>query len=263
MISRLQLLCLLVLCLAQVSCKMFQTNSGPFVAGPDTPPDAVIKNGIVVTLRDQKLTYFQDGKAVMDYPISSSKFGISTQKGSHCTPLGLHAVSEKTGEGQPVGMVFKGGRPTGEVVGVDATGRDPIVTRVVKLTGLEKGNRNSLKRGIFLHGTPEERYIGSPASYGCIRMKSKDIVSLYPYLSRGMTVAIEPCSQNMYKDCVTRTFNPAPASPAPPAGSSPTPDNGVAASPEATPSPEQPGKKTSPTVKIASPKSNKGRKAKA
>ncbi len=207
MVSLRLTLCLLTLCLGLSSCKLF-SGSPAYVAGPDTPPSGVIENGVAITLRDQKLTYFQNGKAVMEYPISSSKFGISAKNGSHCTPLGVHVVSSKAGEGQPMGMVFKGGRPTGEIVGVDAKDRDPIVTRVVKLTGLEKRNRNSLRRGIFLHGTPEERYIGVPASYGCIRMRSEDIVSLYPYLQRGTTVVIEPCSQAMYKDCVTRTFHP-------------------------------------------------------
>ncbi len=211
MLSKLQALCLLF-CLSLVSCNLIQPKEVAYVAGPDTTPSGVIENGIAITLRDQKLTYFQGGKAVMEYPISSSKFGISAKNGSHCTPLGVHAVSTKTGEGQPIGMVFKGGRPTGEVVGIDCKDRDPIVTRVVKLTGLEKHNRNSLKRGIFLHGTPEERYIGTPASYGCIRMRSEDIVKLYPYLHRGTTVVIESCSQAMYKDCVTRTFHPAPTS---------------------------------------------------
>lgn len=231
MASKLHLLALVLLGLTQVSCNMVKSNAGPYTEGPDTAPDAVIKNGVVITLRDQKLTYYQDGKPVLDYPISSSKFGISSKGGSNCTPIGLHAVSEKKGDGQPTGMVFKGGRPTGEVVGVDTQGRDPIVTRVVKLTGLEKTNRNSLKRGIFLHGTPEERYIGTPASYGCIRMRSDDIVKLYPFLNRGTTVAIETCSQDMYKGCVARTFHPAPA----PATAAPA--AAPAPSPEATPAP--------------------------
>ncbi len=205
----------LLLCLSLTSCKVFHKKDVAFVAGPDTPPAGVIEDGIAITLRDQKLTYFQKGKPVMEYPISSSKFGISAKNGSHCTPLGVHAVSDKVGAGQPQGMVFKGGRPTGEIVGVDSKDRDPIVTRVVKLTGLEKRNRNSLRRGIFLHGTPEERYIGTPASYGCIRMRSEDIVKLYPYLHRGTPVVIETCSQSMYKDCVQRTFHPAPVVQAP------------------------------------------------
>ncbi len=169
-----------------------------YTSGPDTPPRAVVRDGVAITLRDQKLTVFREGKKVKDYDISSSKFGISSRNGSNHTPTGIHAVSKKVGEGQPKGMVFKGCRPTGEVVPVDAAGRDPIVTRVIQLSGLEASNRNSHSRRIYIHGTPEERNIGKPASYGCIRMKSEDVIDLYRRVHRGMPVAIERCSQAMY-----------------------------------------------------------------
>ncbi len=165
--------------------------------GKDAPPRAVVRDGVAITLRDQKLTVIRKGKKVKDYRISSSKFGMGSGNGSHCTPLGIHAVSAKVGEGQPAGMVFKGCRPTGEVVSANS-GRDPIVTRVIQLAGLEPSNRNSHHRRIYIHGTPEERLIGRPASYGCIRMKSADVLDLYPLVYRGMPVAIETCSQATY-----------------------------------------------------------------
>lgn len=164
---------------------------------PEVPPRAVVRDGVAITLKDQKLTVLRDGKKVKDYSISSSKFGMGSSKGSNRTPLGIHAVTKKVGDGQPTGMVFKGCRPTGEVVKAD-TGRDPIVTRVIQLAGLEPFNSNSHVRRIYIHGTPEERKIGTPASYGCIRMKSKDVVDLYPHVYRGMPVAIESCSQATY-----------------------------------------------------------------
>lgn len=164
----------------------------------DIPPKAVVRDGVAVTLSDQKLTLFKKGKKVKEYSISSSKFGIGNTKGSNRTPLGIHAVSQKNGEGQPQGMVFKGCKPTGEVVDVDAEGRDPVVTRVIQLAGLESDNRSTHRRRIYIHGTPEERYIGQPASYGCIRMKSDDIVDLFGRVHRGMPVAIESCTQATY-----------------------------------------------------------------
>lgn len=182
----------------QVACKHRASGISEYTAGPDTPPRAVIKDGVAITLRDQKLTVIRDGKKVKDYDISTSKFGIGATNGSHRTPTGVHAVTRKVGEGQPRGMVFKGCRPTGEVVGVNAPGRDPIVTRVIQLAGLESGNRNSHSRRIYIHGTPEERNIGRPASYGCIRMRSTDVMDLYPRVHRGMPVVIERCSQDMY-----------------------------------------------------------------
>lgn len=164
---------------------------------PEQPPRAVVRDGVAITLRDQKLTVLRNGAKVRDYSISSSKFGMGSSKGSHRTPLGIHAVTKKTGEGQPNGMVFKGGVPTGEVVPANA-GRDPIVTRVIQLAGLESFNSNSHSRRIYIHGTPEEANIGRPASYGCIRMRSEDVVDLYPWVYRGMPVAIESCSQSTY-----------------------------------------------------------------
>lgn len=165
----------------------------------DVPPRAVVRDGVAVTVCDQKLTIYQGGKKVKDYDVSTSKFGLGSTNGSRRTPLGIHAVSHKTGEGQPKGMVFKGARPTGEVVAVDAEGRDPVVTRVIQLAGLENSNKNSHSRRIYIHGTPEERYIGRPASYGCIRMKSDDVVDLFSRVQRGTPVAVESCSQKTYE----------------------------------------------------------------
>lgn len=180
-------------CLFQTSCQR-----QAYTSGPDTPPRAVIRDGVAITLRDQKLTVIRNGRKVKDYDISSSKFGIGGRYGSYRTPLGIHAVTKKVGDGQPKGMVFKGRRPTGEVVPVDAAGRDPIVTRIIQIAGLENFNKNSHRRCIYIHGTPEERKIGRPASYGCIRMRSSDVMDLYPRVSRGMPVVIESCSQEMY-----------------------------------------------------------------
>lgn len=197
-LSRLTVFGLLaVLCSALVSCSHFRKEKKVLYA-EDIPPRSVVRDGVAVTLSDQKLTVFQGGKKVKDYSISSSKFGIGNKNGSHRTPLGIHAVSQKNGDGQPSGMVFKGCRPTGEVVDVDAAGRDPVVTRVIQLAGLESDNRSTHHRRIYIHGTPEERYIGQPASYGCIRMKSNDIVDLFGRVHRGMPVVIESCTQETY-----------------------------------------------------------------
>lgn len=166
--------------------------------GRDIAPRAVVRDGVAVTLCDQKLTLFKNGKKVKDYPISSSKFGIGAKNGSNRTPLGIHAVSDKKGAGLRKGAVMKSCRPTGEVVSVNAAGRDPIVTRVIQLAGLESFNRNSHSRRIYIHGTPEEYRIGQPVSYGCIRMKSDDVIDLFNRVERGVPVAIESCTQKTY-----------------------------------------------------------------
>lgn len=165
---------------------------------PDTPPDKVVRDGIVVTVRDQKLSLIRKGRPVKTYDVSTSKFGIGSSRGSYQTPLGVHAVASKVGKNAPKGMVFHGCRPTGEVVAPNSPGRDPIVSRIIQLDGLERNNLNSYARRIYIHGTAEERTIGRPASYGCIRMKSNDIVELFDLVYHGEPVTIEPCSQKTY-----------------------------------------------------------------
>jgi lipoprotein-anchoring transpeptidase ErfK/SrfK len=87
-------------------------------------------------------------------------------------------------------MKFKHRKPTGEIVGVNAPGRDPIVTRILWLKGLEAHNQNTFDRTIYIHGTPEEWRIGTPASYGCIRMRSHDVVELFNTVGVGAQVEI-------------------------------------------------------------------------
>ena len=126
----------------------------------------------------------------MTYPISTSKFGLGDERGSFRTPLGNLEIADKIGDGAAPGMVFKDRRRTGEIVNVNAPGRDPIVTRIIWLRGRETQNANAFARDIYIHGTPEERNIGLPMSYGCIRMRSSDIINLYNVVGRGAEVTI-------------------------------------------------------------------------
>jgi hypothetical protein len=157
-------------------------------------PSAVVTDGVVISVKDQKLALMRKGKIVRTYPVSTSKFGLGDQRGSCRTPLGVHSVAAKIGDNQPRGMVFKSRRPTGEVVVPNSPGRDPIVTRILWLKGEENRNKNAFARNIYIHGTAEERSIGRPSSYGCIRMKSSDILDVYQYVQRGEPVVIDRCS---------------------------------------------------------------------
>jgi lipoprotein-anchoring transpeptidase ErfK/SrfK len=145
---------------------------------------------IVVSVRDQKLALLEKEKLVAMYPVSTSKFGLSDRPGSYGTPLGELEIANKIGDGAPAGTVFKDRHRTGEIVGVNAPGRDPIVTRIIWLRGREVQNANAFRRDIYIHGTPEERNIGRPASYGCIRMRSTDIINLYALVGQGAQVSI-------------------------------------------------------------------------
>jgi lipoprotein-anchoring transpeptidase ErfK/SrfK len=148
------------------------------------------RNQMLVSVKDQRLLLVRDGQAIKSYPISTSKFGLGSQPGSNRTPLGKMAVAKKIGGGARAGTVFKSRKPTGEVLKPNAPGRDPIVSRIIWLTGKERQNRNAFARFIYIHGTPEEWRIGEPASYGCIRMKSRDVIDLYKRVGVGSSVQI-------------------------------------------------------------------------
>ena len=147
---------------------------------------------IIVSTADQKMYLYENGIRRASFSVSTSKFGVGSTNRSFRTPLGLMQIHKKVGDSMPEGTVFKALRPTGEVLRPNAPGRDPIVTRVMCLNGLESQNRNAASRCIYIHGTPEERFIGRPASYGCIRMKSRDIVRLYERVQLGAVVLVTP-----------------------------------------------------------------------
>jgi lipoprotein-anchoring transpeptidase ErfK/SrfK len=155
---------------------------------PTTSGD--LNHEIIVSVKDQQLLLKTDGKVEALYPVSTSKFGIGDRLGSYATPLGKFFVRMKIGMGQPLGAVFRSRRPTGEVLKPNAPGRDPIVTRILWLEGTEPANRNAFGRGIYIHGTPQESALGRPASYGCIRMRSKDVAMLCDRVGTGVTVRI-------------------------------------------------------------------------
>ena len=153
-------------------------------AAPDT------RHQIVVSTREQKLALIDRGNVLAIYPVSTSKFGLGDWRGSRFTPLGKMEIAKKIGDNAPPGAVFKDRLRTGEIVAPDSPGRDPIVTRILWLRGLEAQNANAFSRDIYIHGTPEERRIGTPASYGCIRMRSSDIIQLYDIVGTGAAVTI-------------------------------------------------------------------------
>lgn len=144
-----------------------------------------------VSVADQKMALYDNGAAVRVYGVSTSKFGIGDSPASNCTPIGKMKIAKKIGHGLPPGMVFKSRRPTGEVLRPNAPGRDPIVTRILWLQGTENKTRNAYGRFIYIHGTPEETNIGRPASYGCIRMRSMDVIDLFNQVPEGLPVQID------------------------------------------------------------------------
>ena len=149
-------------------------------------------NRVLISVRDQKMALVQNGERVAIFRISTSKYGLGDDWGHMTTPLGFLQVAEKIGDNAPSGAVFHHRRFTGEIVPPNAPGRDTIVTRIIWLRGLEASNAHAFSRCIYIHGTPEEKTLGRPASYGCIRMKSVDVTALYDQLPVGAVVQIVP-----------------------------------------------------------------------
>jgi hypothetical protein len=149
---------------------------------------------ILVSVADQSLALYHNERLLGRYPVSTSRFGLGDQPGSRATPLGRMEVAKMIGAGAPLGAVFRSRRQTGEVLQPVAPGRDPIVTRIIWLKGLEPQNRHAFARCIYIHGTAEERNVGHPASYGCVRMRSADVLRVFNAIGVGATVDIIPGS---------------------------------------------------------------------
>lgn len=144
---------------------------------------------ININISSQELDVYDDNDALLRrYLISSSKNGVGELNGSYCTPRGKHIIRAKIGAGQPVNAVFVERRPTGEIYNPELAerfpGRDWILTRILWLSGCERGyNRlgktDTMRRAIYIHGSPDSAEMGKPGSHGCIRMRNQDIVELF------------------------------------------------------------------------------------
>jgi len=158
---------------------------------------------IKISIARQRLTVFDDGgRALRRYDVSCSKNGAGEQKGSYCTPRGRHVVRAKIGTGQPINTVFVRRRPSGEiytpVLGERFPGRDWILTRILWLCGCEPGfNRlgevDTMRRFIYIHGSPDVVGMGKPGSIGCIRMRNNDLLELFDLVAPGTPVEILEC----------------------------------------------------------------------
>lgn len=154
---------------------------------------------IRVDTEKQTLELLDDSRLVRRYPVSTAKNGVGEVSGSFCTPRGKHRVRAKIGAGQPENTVFIRRRPSGEVysdeLGRQYPERDWILSRILWLSGCEPGfNRlgdvDTMRRYIYIHGTPHEDTIGSPVSHGCVRMRMQDMVELFEQVPVGTPVDI-------------------------------------------------------------------------
>jgi hypothetical protein len=177
-------------------------DSKPAAAPSPTPnatPGPVVQ--LVVSVPDQKLAVLVDGKQARLYRVSTSRYGEGDGYSSWQTPIGHLQVAHMFGFGAPAGAVFRRRQPTGEVLAPDAPGRDPIVSRIIWLRGMEDGNKRAYERCIYIHGTPQETFLGRKASYGCIRMRSQDVIEMFNWIQVGTAVSIieKPVRQAIYE----------------------------------------------------------------
>lgn len=155
---------------------------------------------IKIYIATQQLDLFDDrGQIIRQYRISSAKNGTGQENGSFRTPLGKHIIRAKIGAGQPLNTVFVRRRPTGEIYSPQLAAqfpkRDWILTRILWLSGCEPGfNRlgpvDTMRRYIYIHGTPDSVAMGIPGSIGCIRMRNNDLVELFDLIDTGTPVEI-------------------------------------------------------------------------
>ena len=157
---------------------------------------------LVVSISQQNLTVFNtQNKVLAHYSISTAANGAGCEKNSGCTPLGKHIIRAKIGDGAPVGSVFVGRRPTGEIctpaLMAEFSNRDWILTRILWLSGTEVGvnrlgNVDTMQRYIYIHGTPDSNAMGVIGSHGCVRMRNADMVALFDMVDVGVEVDIQP-----------------------------------------------------------------------
>ena len=146
---------------------------------------------IQINVAGQRLELRENGAVLKAFPVSTSALGLGSEPGSYKTPTGRFRISEKIGDGAPLGAVFKGRVQTGELGAYAAEG-DLILTRILRLDGMDEANANTRERYIYIHGTNHEGLIGSAASHGCVRMRNRDILELYELVESGTEVFIQP-----------------------------------------------------------------------
>lgn len=153
--------------------------------GRGLPKDGVV---LIVSVPEQTMQVLRAGKRVASVPVSTSSNGVGSRYGSCRTPPGLHRVSERFGKNQPLGRVFVARAATDRICPESEwrkdTAEDLVLSRILRLTGLEKGVNlgpgiDSFNRCIYIHGTNEEHLLGKPVSHGCIRISNHRVVALY------------------------------------------------------------------------------------
>jgi L,D-transpeptidase YbiS len=154
---------------------------------------------IDVSAQTLRVVDTRKASTVFEASVSTASNGVGERNGSECTPRGRHIVCARIGDRQPLNAVFVGRRPTGEIFSEGLhelhPQRDWILTRILWLKGCEKGkNRmgdvDTMRRYIYIHGSPDSVEMGVPGSRGCVRMRNDEIVRLFDMVPVGTPVNI-------------------------------------------------------------------------
>ena len=150
-------------------------------------------------LGSQRLELLEGERVLRAWTVSTAAKGAGEREGSEQTPRGLHETRAKIGAGAPAGAVFVGRRPNGEVCTPERSRAEPdrdwVLSRILWLRGLEVrrnrlGNVDTMRRFIYIHGTPDAAALGTPASHGCVRMRNADVIELFELVEPGTPVEI-------------------------------------------------------------------------
>ena len=155
---------------------------------------------IKISIDEQRLQLLESGRIVMDVAVSTAANGPGERMHSECTPRGWHRIRARIGAGAAANTVFVGRRATGEIytpeLKLQHPGRDWMLTRILWLCGMEPGrnrfgDRDSMRRYIYIHGCPEEDAMGIPSSHGCIKMRNAEVIKLFERVATGTRVLIQ------------------------------------------------------------------------
>jgi lipoprotein-anchoring transpeptidase ErfK/SrfK len=152
---------------------------------------------LVVSIPDQSLGVFRGSRRIRRFPVSTAAKGTGFENGSYRTPTGRFRICEKIGDGQPAGTIFRARVPAGLWRPGESMDEDLILTRILRLVGLDPENANTFERCIYVHGTNREDLIGQPASHGCIRLANADMAELFEMVPTGAFLTVTELPQSL------------------------------------------------------------------
>jgi lipoprotein-anchoring transpeptidase ErfK/SrfK len=149
---------------------------------------------LVVSIDDQMLRVIESGICLREFPVSTSNLGTGFVMDSYRTPTGNFRICEKIGADQPFGTIFKARAPIGQWQSGESPDEDLILTRILRLDGLDADNSNTMERCIYIHGTNREDLVGQPAGHGCVRLRNDDMMELFDMVGENDHLEILPSS---------------------------------------------------------------------